>query len=104
MAVNVGSPSFVRADADHLTSVTHLTLADALKEVEVLAIKAMIADGTVASDEGHVALLAFASIEKEAIVGPLVLVAVRLTGLTREEEDDRLISRGTDPTLSLATE
>ena len=71
--------------------------------MEVLTGLGVVSDRLVPGNKAHVADLALANVAKGAIRFPPIVVAVLLSALSREEEDERVVFRGADPALPLAT-
>lgn len=104
LLVEIGGLTKLVAGADHLTDVTDPATLDVLKEVDILAVLGVVADGAVAAQEGHVADLSFTGVEEDAVRVPAIPVAILLALFAGEEQEEGVSGGGADATLGLAAE
>jgi len=83
----VRSPAMLPTDAIELAQVaTAFTVAGRLEKVQVPAVRSMVTDCKIASNELHVSGLALASVEENPVVVPAVPITVLLAAWTRKKE------------------
>src|SRR3990170_6547021 len=102
---HIGRLAGLEACTNHLPDVAHMPSLRLFKKMDVLAIVGVVSYGRVAANHLHIPLLPLTRIFKYALVCPAIVVAVLSSGLTRESEYHRVLSRRTNapPPLSTVT-
>src|SRR5215210_5884098 len=69
----------------------------------ILAVKGVVADGSVPTDEIHVSFLTLSCIEEDAVIVPPIPVTVLLSALPYEQEYEGPVPRRRNATLPLTS-
>jgi hypothetical protein len=90
-ATRMAAEAIARGNATHL-----------FEQEKCLAIGFVVADGTIARDKLHVAHLALARVQIDAVLRPAIVIPVLLAGISSEQKHERGFGGGTDasPLLS----
>jgi hypothetical protein len=101
-SVSVWCFAFLIPCAHHLADVLHTAPGHIFKKVEILSFFGMLKDSAVSSHQHHVSHLPFTCVKKNTVFGPSVTITVLFPLFTSEQENEGLISRGTNSALGLS--
>ena len=88
---------------DGFAEVAHHPAADGFEEVERFSVLLVVADGEIPSQHPHVAFLPFAGVPIGAIVAIAIAVTVLMPGVSSEQENQRAVAGGANPSLPLTS-